>query len=297
MSNYKQSTTNNLKYFKSLLNIENLPTDLKVSTITLTCKFNTHFDTVNIGKYIDMSPNDIFYVKYGDNPGELREIPGVMKKLIRKKKKKKKGKKSFFNQVSISIKFTEKSKATVKIFKNGSIHIAGCKSPQNLINILEIICDRLSKIKAIIDPVTMNKIISKPFATKPENITMTKIFNFKIRLINTNFTIGFQINREKLYKLLLRKRIECTYEPCVHACVNIKFMSGNGTKISIFVFESGSIIITGAKKGECVIEAYKYITTILCENYEEIVLNSVCTLFSIDDVIDIDKLIKSLTSE
>jgi len=301
MSINQQSTINYLEYFKTLLNIENLPEDVKVSTITVNCEIDSLFNTVNIGKYIDMSANDIFYVKYGDGPDEFREITGAMGKQLRRKniKKdssgKKKTKKLFFNQAQISIKFTDKSKATVKIFKNGSIQIAGCKGPQNLLDILEIICNRLKKVKAIIDPYTTNKIILKPFATKPENLTVSNIYGYKISLINTNFLIGFYINREKLYKLLLRERKDCVYEPCVHACVNIKFISSSGVEISIFVFESGSIIITGAKKGKCIIEAYNYITKFLCENYGEIVLTSISTLLSIDDIMDIDKLINSVS--
>jgi hypothetical protein len=59
-------------------------------------------------------------------------------------------------------------------------------------------------------------------------------------MINTNFNIGFEINRERLYDLLLDKIniINFKFEPLHHAGVHLKF-----NNISVFIFEKGSIII------------------------------------------------------
>ena len=58
----------------------------------------------------------------------------------------------------------------------------------------------------------------------------------------------------------MEQDIPCKYEPCIHACVNIPFLpEGSKKNIYIFVFESGSILITGAKNEHHITGAYKYI--------------------------------------
>jgi TATA-box binding protein (TBP) (component of TFIID and TFIIIB) len=79
-------------------------------------------------------------------------------------------------------------------------------------------------------------------------------------------------------------------EPSVHACVNIKYNYKNIDTISIFVFEKGSIIITGAKNRDHLFQSYKFISKFLYENYGNIVKND------IGDIIDfpeIQELIKN----
>ena len=83
---------------------------------------------------------------------------------------------------------------------------------------------------------------------------------------------------------MLKKNVESTFEPCVHACVNIKYMYKNTDKISIFVFESGSIIITGAKTRNHILEAYKFITKVLYENYNRVLLGNVDNILERADI-------------
>ena len=62
-----------------------------------------------------------------------------------------------------------------------------------------------------------------------------------------------------------QKYIDCTYDPIRHACVNIKLNHPTKT-ITIFVFESGSIIILG-KTCRQVRDAYNFINVFLLSNY------------------------------
>ena len=107
-------------------------------------------------------------------------------------------------------------------------------------------------------------IINKPalMTNQVERVYVTRGWD-KLKGVNRLKNIGFLINRENLFDLLTKANIRCTYEPCIHACVNIKYNYKNKETISIFVFESGSIIITGAKTKNHIIEAYKFITKIL----------------------------------
>ena len=70
-----------------------------------------------------------------------------------------------------------------------------------------------------------------------------------------------------MYDICLDSRIECRYEPSIHACVNIKFRPTSLPKnVSIFVFQSGNLIITGAKNIENILESYNYINHLLGSN-------------------------------
>lgn len=100
-------------------------------------------------------------------------------------------------------------------------------------------------------------------------LTLDYVTDFQISMINSNFVVDFKVDREKLYELLIKNNVTCVYDPAIHACVNIKYEQTDKT-ISIFVFESGSIIITGAKSCNHIVNAHTYICRILYKNYMQI---------------------------
>lgn len=264
MNTYPQYIT---EKFQPLMELTKLPNNLRVSTVTITCSFDTEFNLINIGKYINLSNDGILSVKYGNNPDNIRTL------LIKKKKtkKSKKSKKMFYNQNTLLITSKSGKIINVKIFLNGSIQMTGCNDLNNCIDVLNTLCIECIKVKGILEDEKINEI---HFATKPENLDISKVQNIQIRMINCNFKLGFKINRNKLYEILLSQNIECIFEPIVHACVNIKYNYKNTNKISIFVFESGSIIITGAKNKDHIIAAYQFITTKLFQTYNKIVISN-----------------------
>ena len=164
--------------------------------------------------------------------------------------------------------------------------MTGCSNYNHFINTMKILCDELNKKKAIYDKVE-RKIIKKEFVTNPNNVNINNISGFKIRLIVSNFSVGFMINRANLFSILRKQNIRCTFEPCIHACVNIKYNYKNKDTVSIFVFESGSIIITGAKQKDHIIESYKFITKLLYENYHAIVKNNIEQFLERTDIIEL----------
>ncbi len=93
-------------------------------------------------------------------------------------------------------------------------------------------------------------------------------------MINCNYRVRVTINREKLNNLLIKKKIKSSYEPCIRACVIIKYVpiEENPTKkeISIFVFEQGNIIITGAKNQRQIEQAVNFINDIIITHLNDI---------------------------
>jgi TATA-box binding protein (TBP) (component of TFIID and TFIIIB) len=93
-------------------------------------------------------------------------------------------------------------------------------------------------------------------------------------MINTNFVIPFSINLKSLYEILLSENKDCRYDKINHSCVNIKYDHPEKI-ISIFVFEKGSIVITGAKTGEQINCAYIFINKFIYSFYKQVVKKEV----------------------
>ena len=261
-----------LNKISDALIIRKLPDDVCISTITLCCDLEIEFIVSNIAKYIDLNKNGIVGISYGHN-----DDPSINRSLFPKKrqKKKKKAKRVFYNQVSLAIMVESKKDkpVNIKLFTNGSIQMTGLKSIDNVIDVITKIFDELKTIKAIIDKQTMT-IIDKPFINDPTKLSLNLVDNIQIGMINSNFKYPNKIDRLKLYNLLSSESIDCKYDPSNHACVNIKHRCVNKT-ISIFVFEKGSIVMTGAKNCDNILTGYNYINKYLLNNHKKIAKSNI----------------------
>jgi len=271
----------------NLYSLSGLPANMIISTISATGKINCKINLENIDKYMKLSADNIMSIKYS---GKLRSLE---KKKTRSRKHK--DIRCFENQLTMEIKVNELKKINVKIFKNGSFQMTGCKSITDCNIVINKLIFRLTSILALMDKTT-NEIVEKPFIDEivdPNN--EIKVYAFKIDMINSNFSVNYLINRESLYNILLSNKINCRYEPCIHACVNIKFQIENEYNpntdankiVSIFVFQSGNIIITGARNKNQICKSYEYINTILQNNYNNIVKKDLINLLDNNDLKEI----------
>jgi TATA-box binding protein (TBP) (component of TFIID and TFIIIB) len=94
-------------------------------------------------------------------------------------------------------------------------------------------------------------------------------------MINSNYRVNMKIDRSKLYNLLLMKKIKAQYEKSIRACVIIKYVpvinNDEEKEISVFIFEKGNIIITGARNFNHIIDTHDYINSILLEHVDDII--------------------------
>ena len=270
--------------FKDFINvkeneIDTLPNGVSISTMCASSKLGTILNILNIEKYLELSIDDVLCVKM--NKERIRT-------LIPDKKKNKRDKKNkilkpeiekpnhFYNQITVIVRigsgpiedWDNEPKINLKLFKNGSVQMSGCKSVKNINIVLNKLCHKLKMIKAKIED---GKIVEKNYIENPEKL---KVDAFKIDMINSNYKVNMQIDRAKLFSLLLKKKIKSSFEPCIRACVIIKYTptidNEESKEISIFVFQKGNIIITGARRKSHIMAAYKYINNILITHSEEI---------------------------
>lgn len=242
------------------LDLSKLPENVSISTMSATCSLDVDVELANIFNYMTLDTNYITTIKF---KGEIKSLEK------QSKRKRKKSVKSFQNQLTVEIRpdivNLPDNKISIKIFKNGSIQMSGVKSLHACNLALGKLITSLSKEYGVI---IENKIHDIKFISDKNRI---KVNRYKVDMINSNFNIKYEVNRENLYNILLNKKIECRYEPSIHACVNIKFRPTNSIKnISIFVFQSGHIIITGAKNIENITESFDYITQLLSTHQSEI---------------------------
>jgi TATA-box binding protein (TBP) (component of TFIID and TFIIIB) len=244
------------------------------------CTLNTSVDLNNIKKYLKLSEDDIIWV--GRNKEECRSL---IKEKVKPKRSKKSEvkvvekdiKKSFYNQVTVVVRI-EHGKTTdldnsvqinMKLFKNGSVQMSGCKSIRSVNIALNKLIGRLKETKAKFED---DKLVKINYAENPEQLTVK---SFKIDMINSNYQVSMQIDRDKLYNLLQKKKIKSSYEPCIRACVIIKYTPEKDNidmkEVSIFVFQKGNIIITGARSRSHILSAYNYMNDILLTYKDEII--------------------------
>jgi TATA-box binding protein (TBP) (component of TFIID and TFIIIB) len=238
-----------------------LPEGLTISTMTITGRFDTVFNLENISKYLRLRKNAIVGVKH--------HLINRAIIIPNKKKKEKKGKIGFFNQATVLAQIAKDKSINIKVFRNGAIQMTGCRSTDDCNKAVSILCNELKRIRAIYLP-KENKIVEKPFVSIPENLSVDKAYKFNIVMINSNINLGFTVNRDNLYQVLLNGDADCRYDPVKHASVDIKYNYKDIKKISIFVFEGGCVMITGANTCKQIRMAYDYIIRIIYKNYNKI---------------------------
>lgn len=266
------------------------PTPYKISTITATGSINTNINLDILFEHLSTKPAvrtyEIVYSEFGIK--KMTTTHTNYKKRV-KANRENETKKRFDNQVTIVFKYHSAvsqvdTLVNSKIFKNGNIQMTGLRYIEQGRDIIQKIITVLEKVRKIDTTVVSS--------ADPIEIT-----DFKIRLINCDFKVGFEIKRDKIYKVVQNVyNIPCAYEPCIYPGVKIQYWwnkqnvskdgcchcesdcygkgfgdgEGDCKKITIAVFQSGCIIITGGQSIEQIDEAYAFICKCVKDNMENI---------------------------
>lgn len=292
------SLTEMLLYYKNELST--LP-DIKISTITVTANISLiNFNIENIGLYFNEFDDIIIGKLYNNHLITKNSITKVkIKKKNVKERVVKKG--NFLNQISIIFDTSKlnnseeellttnnkKKKINLKLFKNGSIQCTGLNIKIELFKkCVDILFDKLKKPKAILEN---NKFKHIYFVDQPILLKSSNIKNFLIQMINTNFVCDYNINREYLTEELLKNNISVHYDPNDSVSVKIKYKLKNDKVVSIMIFESGSISITGANSCYEIDESYKFINKFNFQKKKKILIKPIKTNIIIDFLKEIEK--------
>jgi hypothetical protein len=201
--------------------------------------------------------------------------------------KKKVAKKTFFNQSTLVVRKRRMDdpnvfkEVNIKLFANGGIQMTGITGLEFGRVVLEWLLPILSMLPKAISEVPLH------------------IKTLKLQLINSDYHVNGNINRDVLHTILSDDyRLFSSFEKLIHQGVNVKYYyneardprnpqgicwcpnpcSGTGEgesigdckKITILAFQTGDIIVTGARKKAQLDEAYAFMNTILKRHSQQI---------------------------
>jgi len=227
-------------------------TDLSISTMTVCFNFD---QAINL-RLLHTQLSNLVDTKYS---------PGSKKSKVSKKK----GTDSFYNSFVINLSMVDRSTSifsnvNIFIFPNGKVKATGVKT----VNTINVLVDELIEII-----ISVEGSVNDPVSFKAENI--------KIEMINSNFTIkpnrpgiGWCLRQQGLKDLLVNNYgLSATFSSLSrYPGINLKIPSQTvpGKQVSLLIFRSGSIIITGAKNPNDIFNSYNFITKIVSEHYSDL---------------------------
>ena len=222
-------------------------------------------------------------------------------------RQKKKENENFYNSCSIIVKGSPTMKCVnIKLFNNGKITLTGSKYEHDGFHSCNVLLEEMKKNKHIF------------LNNTEEEVDKLNIINYKITMINSDFDTNFKIDLLKLLDILNEneKDLFTKFNPekyrgliigyywntdkiiqdgkciCNSKCNGKGIGTGDGQckKITISIFKSGSIIITGGRLVAQINDAYRKINSILKEHYHNIVKLSILDFINdVDYIEDIPK--------
>tara|TARA_B100001540_G_C15814731_1_gene646528 strand:+ start:2377 stop:3249 length:873 start_codon:yes stop_codon:yes gene_type:complete len=281
-------------------------TPYKVSTITCNANIGENLSIDLSILYDNIDPKDennsIMWIQNLKDNNEF--VKGYYPKKIRKSKKKNNKKKNRFdNQITIIFKINSEYKPNIKIFKNGNIQLTGIKNVKDTEMIANIIIDIIKDVYSYDKKIDLSQ--------NNDFIKNLKYCNFKIRMINTDFktytdkdlTEKFSIKRKELHNILVSEKYnnKSSFQPGIYQGVKLEYYYNNTNncgicncnthifnknnliedinyckKVTVAIFESGSILITGGVTFDQVDKAYNYITSVIKDNSKNIKKPKIC---------------------
>ncbi len=216
-------------------------------------------------------------IKYKD----VRKVSiGLCKKDITSSRCKKKS--AFYNCFVVILRLLHNDvykEINVKVFNTGKLEIPGIQNKEILEKVLHILVEVLTPIVNIVSPIPDFKL--RFLEHKSETV-----------LINSNFSCGYYINREKMYELLKYKyKINSAYDPCSYPGIQCEFYYNNKTsellhqsgmqnsydknsiimeytKVSFMIFRTGSVLIVGKCTESILYKIYEFLCTMLMNERE-----------------------------
>lgn len=206
----------------------------------------------------------------------------------------------FYNSCSFLVRATNSSKCiNIKLFNNGRITLTGSKEENDGFNAVSILLNEIKKIDDVF------------FDYEVNDVNDLNIENFDITMINADFKTNFKIDLKKFLDilkvnetLLFTKFTPERYRGLIIGyyynekndkqdgiCYCSKKCRGKGKgsdlgmckKVTIAIFKSGSIVITGSRNINQTELAYQFINKLLEKYFKDIIKFSILDFIGEDD--------------
>ena len=255
------------------------PGELKISTISMFMKFCNGIQYRLLYENIPIN-DEIIYVKFNDMVRGYKEEK-TKRQITKFIKKKKKRTNDFNNQVSVGILGSlkgHKQPINVKIFKNGSILMVGCKAEEEGKYVYKVLKKNLENLYIKFKLEDTNEEVDVPIVNEINKLEETKL---KIaNMVNCTFKINYRVNLEKMYNRLQElniPNISILYTPCISSGIRIYLedyyifdKKKNQKKTPSICCFRESVNMNVPKK-EFIEPTHNFIKKILKEEYEKII--------------------------
>jgi len=258
-------------------------TNLRISTLVTTGHLGTTISLDNLFDQFKEYAIPIGYPSEGFLKLEYGEKAiGYSSRDILSKRKVSKN--SFFNQATLVIRKKREDnigfkEVNVKLFANGGFQMTGITSEEYSKNVLHWLIEKFNTFE------------------KQLSTTLLTIKKFSVQLLNSDYKMNALVRRDELHKILVNQyKLFSTLETTIYQGINTKYYyneksiqkngicwcerpcngQGDGKelgqckRITIAIFQTGSIIITGARNYEQLDESYKFINKILKNHSREV---------------------------
>lgn len=257
-------------------------TPLRISTLVTTGHLG---QTINLDSLFTQIKNSLIPIGYPDEgflkmEHKARVIGFSARDLLTKRRV---SDKTFFNQSTIVIRkrrnADEFKEVNVKLFANGGFQMTGVTNEEFSRETVQWMMERMN---AFPTPITESPMTLKKFA---------------VQLLNSDYKMNALAKRAELHRILCETyHLSSTLETTIYQGVNTKYYynqaspdkdgickcqkfcsgQGDGTaignckRITIAIFQTGSIIITGARTRHQLDEAYDFINLILAKHMKDV---------------------------
>lgn len=189
----------------------------------------------------------------------------------------------FSNQVTVVVTWVPPTDAppfvvNVKCFQNGNVQMTGLREISQGPRVVGRIAELMLGADAVADP------------------SCVAPCDYRVRLINSDFRLGCAVRRDVLHRVVRAQYgVRASFEPCIYPGVKIQYFwspgpladgrcrcavpcNGKGAdettgfckKVTVSVFQSGCVIVTGAQSYEQVDAARAFITRVLEEHTADV---------------------------
>jgi TATA-box binding protein (TBP) (component of TFIID and TFIIIB) len=210
------------------------PSWIKITTITMVSKYMNNID---IPKLKEIFKNKVVNLNM-ENSNEKDTFKWKMKPT------------TFYNQITL-VYTDEFSTKSIKVFPNGSLQVAGCSDLFDCKRIISELC------------LLFETYLGKPSVAPDET--------FRVVMVNSNYSLNYNINLLKTVAQFEKYPdiFKVSFEPDRYSAVKIKFKPAEEMKeITVSIFGTGKIIITGAETLKEIVYAYNIINESINEDPE-----------------------------
>nr|WRJ69762.1 putative TATA-box binding protein [Oceanusvirus sp.] len=231
------------------------PPPYRINTMTLTAKSGLPRIDLDVLKTVSVGHDaGIAHVSFVSSDRTIVRRGNVIKKNGRRRTY---SKRMFDNQATVVAHVPEREGyVNIKLFRNGQLQMTGARSVQEGKHAVTNVLGKMGH-------------------------DASRVHDVNVRLMNSDFRLGYRVDRDKLYALVTDVLgLRCSYNPSVYLAVKTYYMfneHGDGVcrgecdgkkpgscckKITVFVFHTGAVIITGAVTVKQLEAAHSWITGI-----------------------------------